>query len=154
MTASEVADNATIVRNYLGVPVPKVLAWSSKAATNGIGAEYIIMETAQGVQLSNVWSDLNARKKKKYCQLDSICRAKNSSMPNSRSMVAFTTRMTSQKLTQGSSPVRGCISSWRRVRKRDSASDPPPTVISTEDERADMDVERGPCVRISVLLLV
>ncbi|EGO01140.1 hypothetical protein SERLA73DRAFT_179210 [Serpula lacrymans var. lacrymans S7.3] len=63
MTSSEVA-TMDFARNNLGVPVPKVLSWSSKAATNGVGAEYIIMETAPGVQLSSVWRTLDARQKK------------------------------------------------------------------------------------------
>ncbi|KAH6859108.1 hypothetical protein BKA58DRAFT_414728 [Alternaria rosae] len=48
-TASEVA-----VLKYL----PKVLAWNADRS-NPVGAEYIIMEMAPGVQLFNVWDDLN-----------------------------------------------------------------------------------------------
>ncbi|KAJ5558481.1 kinase-like domain-containing protein [Penicillium sp. DV-2018c] len=44
-----------LVRNELCTPVPKVLAWSSKAEDNSVGAEYIIMEKVAGVQLSQVW---------------------------------------------------------------------------------------------------
>ncbi|KAJ7641411.1 kinase-like domain-containing protein [Roridomyces roridus] len=62
-TASGVA-TMDFTRNILGVPVPKVLAWSSQAATNGVGAEFIIMECAPGVQLSTVWSKLGARERK------------------------------------------------------------------------------------------
>ena len=51
-TASEVA-TMEFVRE-LGVPVPKVLAWSSRANTE-VGAEYIIMEKAKGVPLSTLW---------------------------------------------------------------------------------------------------
>ncbi|KAB8266313.1 hypothetical protein BDV32DRAFT_134276 [Aspergillus pseudonomiae] len=47
-TASEVA-TMDFVRNTLGIPVPKVLAWSSKAKKNLVGAEYIIMEKVLGV---------------------------------------------------------------------------------------------------------
>ncbi|OJZ84394.1 hypothetical protein ASPFODRAFT_62373 [Aspergillus luchuensis CBS 106.47] len=42
-TASEVA-TMDFVRNKLSTPVPKVLAWSSNASENPVGAEYIIME--------------------------------------------------------------------------------------------------------------
>ncbi|PYH72743.1 aminoglycoside phosphotransferase family protein [Aspergillus vadensis CBS 113365] len=49
-TASEVA-TMDFVRNKLSTPVPKVLAWSSQANKNPVGAEYIIMEKVGGVQL-------------------------------------------------------------------------------------------------------
>ncbi|KAJ5474000.1 hypothetical protein N7475_003566 [Penicillium sp. IBT 31633x] len=56
-TASEVA-TMDFVRNVLGTPVPRVLAWSSKASENPVGAEYIIMEKVAGVQLSHVWHNM------------------------------------------------------------------------------------------------
>ncbi|KAJ7090561.1 kinase-like domain-containing protein [Mycena crocata] len=62
-TASEVA-TMDFARNVLGVPVPKVLTWSSQAATNGVGAEFIVMQSAPGVQLSAIWSTLGPRDKK------------------------------------------------------------------------------------------
>ncbi|KAJ6602449.1 kinase-like domain-containing protein, partial [Mycena vulgaris] len=62
-TANEVA-TMDFTRNVLGVPVPKVLAWSSQAATNGVGAEFILMESAPGVQLSTIWSSLGPRDRK------------------------------------------------------------------------------------------
>ncbi|KAJ8109346.1 hypothetical protein OPT61_g7526 [Boeremia exigua] len=56
-TASEVA-----VLQYLHahtqVPVPKVLAWSSDPS-NPVGAEYIIMEKAPGIQLFKRWGELS-----------------------------------------------------------------------------------------------
>ncbi|KAJ5594706.1 uncharacterized protein N7459_000914 [Penicillium hispanicum] len=53
-TASEVA-TMDFMRNILGTPVPRVLAWCSKAKQTSVGAEYIIMEKAEGAQLSNFW---------------------------------------------------------------------------------------------------
>ncbi|KAB2103052.1 hypothetical protein AG0111_0g8708 [Alternaria gaisen] len=50
-TASEVA----ILRYF---PVPKVLAWNADAS-NPVGAEYIIMTKAPGVQLYKVWDDMD-----------------------------------------------------------------------------------------------
>jgi hypothetical protein len=38
--------------------VPKVLAWSSDPL-NPVGAEYIIMEKASGVQLFNTWDNMS-----------------------------------------------------------------------------------------------
>ncbi|KAH8724357.1 kinase-like domain-containing protein [Phaeosphaeriaceae sp. PMI808] len=56
-TASEVA-TMDFARNVLKTPVPRVLAWSSKATENPIGAEYIIMEKAQGIELERVWPSM------------------------------------------------------------------------------------------------
>ncbi|PYH34771.1 phosphotransferase enzyme family protein [Aspergillus neoniger CBS 115656] len=57
-TASEVA-TMDFVRNKLSTPVPKVLAWSSNASENPVGAEYIIMEKVGGIQLNKVWPRMN-----------------------------------------------------------------------------------------------
>ncbi len=46
-------------REVLGVPVPKVLAWCSRAESTSVGAEYIIMEVAQGVELDSAWQSLD-----------------------------------------------------------------------------------------------
>jgi hypothetical protein len=56
-TASEVA-TMEFVREVLGVPVPRVLDWSA-TEEGDVGAEYIIMEEAQGEQLHEVWQDLS-----------------------------------------------------------------------------------------------
>ena len=45
------------MRNNTSVPVPRVLSWSSDSA-NPVGAEYIIMEKAAGVQLFQRWADM------------------------------------------------------------------------------------------------
>jgi len=46
-----------IVREHTTIPVPKVLAWSANAS-NPVGAEYIIMEKASGVQLFSKWEKM------------------------------------------------------------------------------------------------
>ncbi|PYI11902.1 hypothetical protein BO78DRAFT_302318 [Aspergillus sclerotiicarbonarius CBS 121057] len=61
-TASEVA-TMDFVRNELSTPVPRVLAWSSKANENPVGAEYIIMEKVEGVQLDKVWPKMDIKKR-------------------------------------------------------------------------------------------
>ena len=43
------------VRSETSVPIPKVLAWSSKSDSSSVGAEYIIMEHIPGVALNEVW---------------------------------------------------------------------------------------------------
>jgi hypothetical protein len=47
-----------IVNTYTQVPVPKVLAYSADPR-NPVGAEYIIMEKAPGVQLFKKWAGMS-----------------------------------------------------------------------------------------------
>ncbi|GAB1217168.1 hypothetical protein ATERTT37_006393 [Aspergillus terreus] len=54
-TASEVATQ-TLLREVLGLPVPRVMTWSSDAATHPVEAEFIIEEKAAGVRLGSVWN--------------------------------------------------------------------------------------------------
>ncbi|KAF8588661.1 hypothetical protein K439DRAFT_1613343 [Ramaria rubella] len=56
-TASEVA-TLEFLRTELGIPVPRVLAWNSRANSDPVGAEYIIMECVPGVSLHSPWSQL------------------------------------------------------------------------------------------------
>ncbi|KAF1846161.1 uncharacterized protein K460DRAFT_313337 [Cucurbitaria berberidis CBS 394.84] len=56
-TASEVAV-LQYLHTYTKVPVPRVLAWSSDPS-NSVGAEYIMMEKAPGVQLYKVWGEMS-----------------------------------------------------------------------------------------------
>ncbi|KAJ5086507.1 phosphotransferase enzyme family protein [Penicillium alfredii] len=61
-TASEVA-TMDFVRSKLGTPVPKVLAWSSKASENSVGAEYVIMEKVSGLQLDKIWPNMDIKER-------------------------------------------------------------------------------------------
>ncbi|KAK4861744.1 hypothetical protein LT330_003779 [Penicillium expansum] len=45
------------VRKHTSIPVPRVLSWSLDSS-NAVGAEYIIMEKAPGVQLFEVWGKM------------------------------------------------------------------------------------------------
>ncbi|RMZ72435.1 phosphotransferase enzyme family [Pyrenophora seminiperda CCB06] len=56
-TASEVA-TMDFARRVLDTPAPRVYAYNSQAQSHAVGAEYIIMEKAQGVPLSLVWDKL------------------------------------------------------------------------------------------------
>lgn len=51
MTASEVA-TMDYARSILEIPVPEVLAWSSRASSTPVGCEFIIMEHLNGLTLS------------------------------------------------------------------------------------------------------
>ena len=50
--------DALQMRNVLGTPVPRVLAWKS-SNQNAVKAEYIVMEKVKGVQLSTVWPSMH-----------------------------------------------------------------------------------------------
>ena len=56
-TASEVA-TIDFLRRQLAFPIPRVLAWSSRAKSTDVGAEFILMEIAPGCLLSAVWEGL------------------------------------------------------------------------------------------------
>lgn len=45
------------LRDVFNIPVPRILAWSSDAASNPVGAEYIISEKAPGTRLGSVWGE-------------------------------------------------------------------------------------------------
>ncbi|KKY18382.1 putative phosphotransferase enzyme family protein [Phaeomoniella chlamydospora] len=61
-TASEAA-TMTYVREELKIPAPKVLAYCSRTEESKLGAEYLVMEKASGIELSRVWDTLKPRKK-------------------------------------------------------------------------------------------
>ncbi|KAG5633761.1 hypothetical protein H0H81_005469, partial [Sphagnurus paluster] len=58
VTASEVA-TMRFARERLGVPVPRVLSWSSDSSATAVGAEFIIMEKAPGIEVGKVWHELS-----------------------------------------------------------------------------------------------
>ncbi|OJI83858.1 hypothetical protein ASPTUDRAFT_190294 [Aspergillus tubingensis CBS 134.48] len=61
-TSSEVA-TMDFARNVLETPVPRVYTWNSHAQSHPVGAEFIIMEKANGVPLSHVWETLKLPQK-------------------------------------------------------------------------------------------
>lgn len=52
------------VRNIVGIPVPKVLAWDG-GRSNIAESEYILMEPAKGTQLEELWSEMHLEDKLK-----------------------------------------------------------------------------------------
>ncbi|PSR74469.1 hypothetical protein PHLCEN_2v9816 [Hermanssonia centrifuga] len=63
VTASEVA-TMKFLRNRLGLTqVPRVLSWSSRSEDTPVGAEYIIMDVADGVELHSVWHQLTMKQR-------------------------------------------------------------------------------------------
>ncbi|KAL5499063.1 hypothetical protein ACEPAH_1581 [Sanghuangporus vaninii] len=63
VTESDVA-TMEYVRTRLDLPVPRVLAWCADRRKTPVGAEYIIMEKAQGTELFRVWPRLDLKQKK------------------------------------------------------------------------------------------
>ncbi|KAM5468853.1 hypothetical protein MauCBS54593_004848 [Microsporum audouinii] len=66
-TASEVA-TMDFARNLAGLPIPRVYTWSAHSSLNPVGAEYIIMEKAEGILLSCRWPSMNKKQKVKLIQ--------------------------------------------------------------------------------------
>ncbi|KAF5314284.1 hypothetical protein D9619_011847 [Psilocybe cf. subviscida] len=63
VTASEVA-TMRFLRERLGLTqVPRIISWSSRASETPVGAEYIIMDVADGVELETVWHALTIQQK-------------------------------------------------------------------------------------------
>lgn len=58
VTASEVA-TMDFARTVLKIPVPRVLAWSSRQ--NDVGSEFILCEKAPGVEMKEVWRNTHYR---------------------------------------------------------------------------------------------
>ncbi|PGH26506.1 hypothetical protein AJ80_01820 [Polytolypa hystricis UAMH7299] len=62
-TASEAA-TMDYLKSILNIPVPRILAYyCSRAKESKLGAEYIIMEKAPGIELGRVWDSLKGRDK-------------------------------------------------------------------------------------------
>ena len=58
-TASEVA-TMDFARTVLKLPVPKVFGWSASADGTDVGAEYILMEKVEGVEVHKRYKDLKS----------------------------------------------------------------------------------------------
>lgn len=56
------------LKNQLHMPTPDVFDWCSKAASYPVGAEFIIMEKVPGIQLSQVWDQMEGLKKVKLVE--------------------------------------------------------------------------------------
>ena len=137
VTASEVA-TMEFMRD-LGVPVPKVLTWSS-TADNEVGAEYIIMGKAQGIQLKEVW-DMMSHKQKCIFLAD---------------LVSIEAKMLSTSVgSYGALYYNGDVPDGKLVRGKegDTKFCLGPSVRRSywEGEKTGMDIDRGPCIFIKCI---
>ena len=140
-TASEVA-TMDFVRNVLGVPVPKVLSYCSRAETEAPNAEFIIMENAPGVQLDKVWDDLGHADKKDIVKSlidieQRLLKAKFASYGN----LYYKTDVAEQYRTQ---PLLADGSSLNTKATERFCIGPSASIAYHEDERASMNLDRGP----------
>lgn len=131
MTASEVA-TMEFVRN-LGVPVPKVLSWSSNA-DNPVGAEYIIMEKAQGIQLQEVWDVMCPVQKCKFLA----------------GLVDIEAKLSSTNIqAYGALYYDGDIADGKCVYNENGLTKfcigPSIRRLFWENKKAEMNIDRGPC---------
>lgn len=79
VTASEVA-TMEFARKRHGIPVPRVLSWSSAQTSTAVGAEFIIMEKAPGIEVSKVWPQLSEKLRLRL--IDEIIRIERAALDN------------------------------------------------------------------------
>ncbi|KAL5395434.1 hypothetical protein PMIN03_013022 [Paraphaeosphaeria minitans] len=128
-TASEVA-TMDYVRDRLQIPVPKVLAYSTQASTNGIGAEYIIMEKCPGIELGRLWDGISGKQR-----IDII-----------RQLATFSARLSKARFPYyGSLYYARDIPDIRGTEVDDTFSVGPTTSRTWfDDKRGEVNVYRGP----------
>lgn len=79
-TASEVA-TIDFLRRQLGFSIPRVLAWSSHAEGTDVGAEFILMEKAPGLLLSDIIEDLPSYEQGMFAKTLGECERKLLDLP-------------------------------------------------------------------------
>lgn len=130
------------MRSVLHTPVPKVLSWDS-SKNNPVGAEYIIMEKAPGVQLDQIWNQLDIGEMWKVTQ--SI--AKYQALWAEVSFAQFGSLYYKQDLASAQSLV--CYHSngdAREVVTNEKFAVGPSTSRQTADDgRLGVDFDIGPC---------
>jgi hypothetical protein len=137
LTASEVA-TMDFLRSEVGLPIPRVYGWNSSAAVeeNPVGAEYVIMEKVQGVELSRCWRGLT--KKARLGVIKQICKYENK---------LFTTpfEQIGGLYYPGSlSPEeRGCT-----IKDSRWCFGPSPSSTFWHGERQQLQLDRGPCTTL------
>lgn len=125
--------------NVLGTPVPKVLAWSSRS-DNPVGAEYIIMEKAQGVQLKEIWNKLDIE-----VRLNIVKKiAKYQTDWTSISFSKFGGLYYKQDLVSTQSLVYTNIEG-KEITDERFAVGPSTSRQNTDDGRMEIEFDRGPC---------
>ena len=130
------------VRNVLNVPVPKVLAWCSRAHEGPVGAEYIIMEEVPGVELEQVWPNMSIRDR--FAVVKSIA-----GFQKAWTSIAFTKYGSlyfsrDLKDTHGSQPLY-IDANGHHVKNENFAVGPSTARENFDNGRAAISFDRGPC---------
>ena len=130
------------MRTVLRLPTPEVYAWNSKAAENPVGAEFIIMEEARGVPLSHKWPTLHGDDKlnlvEKIVEIETIL--------VSTSFREFGSLYYTKDLEH---PARKDVlytdTTGRPIVKANFSIGPTTDRKSCDNNRANIDFDRGPC---------
>ena len=140
LTASEVA-TMDFLRTELSLPVPVVYDWNATTSTetNPVGAEYIIMEKVNGIELSKCWENLTGKETlevfKQLCEFEN--KLFNTSFSHSGSIYYRDSLPPEQQAitlsSRGKDYHRWCIG---------LTADP----SFWYDERAELSIDRGPCM--------
>lgn len=108
-----------------------MLAYSTQANKNGVGAEYIIMERCPGIELSHVWDDLTGKQKIEIV----------------KQLAAFTAKLSNARF-----PYYGSLYYARDIphvqgTQIDDTFSVGPTTSRTwfDDRRGEVDIYHGPC---------
>jgi hypothetical protein len=136
LTSSEVA-TMEFLRQELSFPIPHIFGWNSSSSpeVNPVGAEYIIMERVQGVELSRCWKTLSRKEMLKI--IKQICEYENKLFNTTFTHYGSLYLRNSLSPEQQSPQFYGQSQSWCVG----------PTANSSfwHGERKDLDLNRGPC---------
>lgn len=127
--------------------MPKVLAWSSRAEENLVGAEYIIMEKVAGVQLSKVWPTMGIRER--FELVKSISGYQKSWMSTSFTKYGSLYYSSDMEYSYGCDLVKGSMSIPNHHR---FAVGPSTGREFLDDGRIALDFDRGPCMTLNLPL--
>jgi len=130
----------------LVTPVPEVLAWSSNADDNAVGAEYIIMEKAPGVELERVRPTMQIKDRLAVVKAISVYKKAWTSV----SFKSFGGLYYSKDL-DAPAHERPLYTDSEGVEVADGtfAIGPPTAREWIDDGRATIEMDRGPCMYLS-----
>lgn len=114
-----------------------MLAYSTQANENTVGAEYMIMEKCRGIELGRLWDDLSGEQK-----VDIV-----------RQLATFSLQLAKSRFSYYSSLYYSKDIPEIRGTEVDSTFSVGPTTSGTwfDDRRREVDVHRGPCKSSALL---
>ncbi|KAF8072086.1 phosphotransferase family protein [Lyophyllum atratum] len=130
VTASEVA-TMEFARKRLGIPVPQVFSWSCERTSTAVGAEFIIMERAAGIEVGKVWPQLSPKRRLQF--IDAITKIEKAALEYPLPCYGSIFFRSDIKAEMTSVAVDETF-----------AIGPSLHLSFWEDERATLDIDRGP----------